>query len=192
MPRSVSVQAWRTPRPGRQWWDPVGPNIPGGAGVHVTGVLRRHRRPITAGSGGATVRRRCVRRVRSTWCRPASDDELKKLPVGERNMFTNRQSHSSNCYFLLCPGRGGGGGAALVVGSNFPPFLGSKLPAPAMVKPPISLTAFHAMGVSRCAQHLRWGRSKQTFGKRRGVGVPTRSRMSIYPHISDHKCLISR
>lgn len=32
-------------------------------------------------------------------------------------------------YFLLPPGRGGGGGLALVVGSNLPPFFGSKVPA---------------------------------------------------------------
>ena len=49
---------------------------------------------------------------------------------------------------LLCPGRGGGGGWALVVGSNLPPFLGSYATFldSAMVIPLACPTTVHGIG----------------------------------------------
>ena len=51
-------------------------------------------------------------------------------------------------YLSLRPGRGGGGGVALVVGSNLPPFLGSYATflESAMVIPLACSTTVHGIG----------------------------------------------
>jgi hypothetical protein len=64
----------------------------------------------------------------------------------EDGCYCNRKRRPERRY-LLCPGRGGGGGFALVVGSNLPPFLGSYVPffESAMVIPLTSRTTAHAI-----------------------------------------------